>query len=134
MISTTAPNAASKSSPRHARRGQGVARPGHAGASAGASRRERTCVGCGERVPVDRARDEMVRLVLLPAQHGMEVAVDLAGHSSGRGAWVHGRTQCLERAAARGLARPLADGRHSGMAAPRRTARAGSGVHLAPED
>jgi len=47
----------------------------------------------------------MVRLVLLPAQHGMEVAVDLAGHSSGRGAWVHGRTQCLERAAARGLGR-----------------------------
>jgi len=44
-------------------------------------------------------------LVLVPRANGFGVAVDLAGRSFGRGAWVHGRPACLDRAVARGLAR-----------------------------
>ena len=69
------------------------------------SPRVRTCVGCGERVEVSRsgaAPSVLVRLVLGP---GGEVAVDAAGGGFGRGAHVHPRPSCVEKAAQRGLAR-----------------------------
>ncbi|HVK69533.1 MAG TPA: DUF448 domain-containing protein [Polyangium sp.] len=65
----------------------------------------RTCVGCGERVEIPRsgaALSVLVRLVLGP---GGEVAVDAAGGGFGRGAHVHPRPSCVEKAAQRGLAR-----------------------------
>ena len=64
----------------------------------------RTCVGCGK---ADDA-ESLVRIVLGPPPgdgKGAPVAVDLAGSSHGRGAHVHGRKDCLERAAKGGLAR-----------------------------
>ncbi|MDI1443951.1 YlxR family protein [Polyangium sp. 6x1] len=69
------------------------------------SSRVRTCVGCGERVEVPRsgaAPSVLVRLVLGP---GGEVAVDAAGGGFGRGAHVHPRPSCVEKAAQRGLSR-----------------------------
>jgi predicted RNA-binding protein YlxR (DUF448 family) len=57
----------------------------------------RTCVGCGQQ---DDAA-AMVRLVLV---EGGEVAFDLAGGAFGRGAHVHARPECLEKAP-RGLSR-----------------------------
>jgi len=59
---------------------------------------QRTCLGC--RLPVDPV--ELVRLVLGPDG---EVAVDLAGGAFGRGAWVHPRPDCIDKAAPAGLAR-----------------------------
>jgi predicted RNA-binding protein YlxR (DUF448 family) len=53
----------------------------------------------------ERAHEELVRLVLVPGEGQLAVAVDLAGGATGRGAWVHGRRPCVERAAQRGLAR-----------------------------
>lgn len=67
--------------------------------------RVRTCVGCGERVEIPRgagAPSPLVRLVLGP---GGEVAVDPANGGFGRGAHVHPRPGCLEKAVQRGLAR-----------------------------
>lgn len=67
--------------------------------------RVRTCVGCGERVEIPRgagAPSPLVRLVLGP---GGEVAVDPANGGFGRGAHVHPRSGCLEKAVQRGLAR-----------------------------
>jgi predicted RNA-binding protein YlxR (DUF448 family) len=61
-------------------------------------RPERTCVGCGRH----DAPDELVRVVLGPAG---EVAVDLAGGTFGRGAWVHASPGCIAKAAPRGLSR-----------------------------
>src|SRR5262249_5780488 len=58
----------------------------------------RTCVGCARREDADA----MVRVVLGPAG---EVAVDVAGGASGRGAHVHARTECLEKACKGGLSR-----------------------------
>jgi predicted RNA-binding protein YlxR (DUF448 family)/ribosomal protein L7Ae-like RNA K-turn-binding protein len=65
--------------------------------------RARTCVGCGERVEVRHSarEDDLVRLV----QHGGEIAVDARGGALGRGAHVHARAACVEKAAARGLAK-----------------------------
>jgi predicted RNA-binding protein YlxR (DUF448 family) len=57
----------------------------------------RTCVGCGQR----NDAEEMVRLVL----DGTGVAFDLAGGAFGRGAHVHARPECIEKAARGGLAR-----------------------------
>lgn len=65
----------------------------------------RTCVGCGERVETPRsgaASSVLVRLVLGP---GGEVAVDAAGGGFGRGAHVHARPSCVEKAAQKGLSR-----------------------------
>jgi predicted RNA-binding protein YlxR (DUF448 family) len=63
----------------------------------------RTCVGCGERVEIPRgAPSPLVRLVLGP---GGEVAVDAANGGFGRGAHVHPRPGCLDKAVQRGLAR-----------------------------
>ncbi len=66
--------------------------------------RTRTCVGCGERVDVldEGDRGELVRLVL---GHGGEIAVDAGHGGSGRGAHVHVRPECLDRAARAGLLR-----------------------------
>ncbi len=68
-------------------------------------RRGRMCVGCGQRVPLERATEELIRLVLVPEPPGLRVVVDLAKRSVGRGAWVHGRHECLARAVARGLSK-----------------------------
>lgn len=54
---------------------------------------ERTCVGCRSRA----AKSELVRLVLVDGQ----VAVDLAGRRSGRGAYVHRNPGCFTKAIAR---------------------------------
>ncbi|HET9932937.1 MAG TPA: YlxR family protein, partial [Polyangiaceae bacterium] len=59
---------------------------------------QRSCVGC--RSPVDPG--ELVRLVLGPEG---EVVVDLARGAFGRGAWVHPRPECIEKAAPQGLSR-----------------------------
>ena len=65
--------------------------------------RTRTCVGCGERVEVlDPANADFVRLILGP---GGEIAVDPKGGGFGRGAHVHARRACLERAVRSGLPR-----------------------------
>ena len=45
---------------------------------------------------------ELIRLVLGPDS---EVVVDLASRTRGRGAWVHARVDCLEKAAPRGLSK-----------------------------
>lgn len=61
-------------------------------------RPSRTCVGCGRHdVP-----EELVRVVLGPDG---QVAIDLAGGSFGRGAWVHASPACVTKAAPRGLSR-----------------------------
>ena len=57
---------------------------------------ERTCVGCGQR----DAASAMVRLVVADD----EVVFDLAGGAFGRGAHLHVRPDCIEKAP-RGLAR-----------------------------
>ena len=59
----------------------------------------RRCVGCGA---TDVYSDELIRLVLGPDG---EIVVDLAGRTHGRGAWVHTRMNCLEKAAPRGLSK-----------------------------
>jgi predicted RNA-binding protein YlxR (DUF448 family) len=66
--------------------------------------RTRTCVGCGERVDVLAVSgpDDLVRLILGP---NGEIAVDARGGGFGRGAHVHARRSCLERAARSGLLR-----------------------------
>ncbi len=56
----------------------------------------RTCVGCRS----EDESDAMIRLVL--GEDGA-LAVDLAGRAFGRGAWVHPRTDCIERAARGGV-------------------------------
>jgi predicted RNA-binding protein YlxR (DUF448 family) len=60
--------------------------------------RERTCVGCGAHD--DAGADDLLRLVVADD----EVAFDLAGGGFGRGAHVHARPACLEKAP-RGIAR-----------------------------
>jgi len=67
--------------------------------------RVRTCVGCGERVEIPRGVSTPAPLVRLVLGPGGEVAVDAAGGSFGRGAHVHPRPGCLEKAVQRGLAR-----------------------------
>ena len=76
----------------------------HAGLREGSSR-VRTCVGCGERVEIPRSdalSSVLIRLVIGPSG---EVAVDAAGGGFGRGAHVHPRPLCIERAAQKGLSR-----------------------------
>lgn len=63
-----------------------------------ANKRERTCVGCGEKA----APNAMVRLVLGPDG---DVAVDAAGGAFGRGAHVHPAHECVVKACKFGLAR-----------------------------
>ena len=54
---------------------------------------ERTCVGCGQKAP----QHELVRFV---APDGT-LRLDPERRSPGRGAYVHARLSCFERAAAR---------------------------------
>src|SRR5512132_4208702 len=61
----------------------------------------RSCVGCGERVDV-AGNHALVRLIISPEG---EVAVDSRGGGFGRGAHVHPRPECLQKAVDRGLAR-----------------------------
>ena len=61
----------------------------------------RSCVGCAERVDV-AGNHAMVRLIVSPDG---EVAVDARGGGFGRGAHVHPRPECLQKAVERGLAR-----------------------------
>ncbi len=61
---------------------------------------QRTCVGCHQTLP----KRQLVRLVRTPAG----VRVDLTGRLPGRGAYLHDRRSCWERALAKGtLARAL---------------------------
>lgn len=88
----------------------------------------RTCVGCGQR---DDA-SALVRLVL--AEDG-EVVFDLAGGSFGRGAHVHARPECLEKAP-KGLSRAFkqevrADARAMGTALAAACDRRAAGLVLA---
>lgn len=88
----------------------------------------RTCVGCGQR---DDA-GAMVRLVL---GEGGEVAFDLAGGAFGRGAHVHARPECLEKAP-RGLSRAFkqdvrADAREVGAALVAACDRRAAGLVMA---
>jgi predicted RNA-binding protein YlxR (DUF448 family) len=69
------------------------------------SSRVRTCVGCGERVTLQRADAAAMTLVRLVLGPGGEVAVDAGSGGFGRGVHVHPRPDCVERAALRGLAR-----------------------------
>jgi predicted RNA-binding protein YlxR (DUF448 family) len=75
-------------------------------AQSGSKGRVRSCVGCGERVDLlGPEAGDLVRLVLGP---GGEIAVDAGsrhGGGFGRGAHLHTRPDCLERAAKSGLAR-----------------------------
>ncbi|MFT3768346.1 MAG: DUF448 domain-containing protein [Minicystis sp.] len=63
--------------------------------------RTRTCVGCAAHVELHEAGD-LIRLVLGPEG---EIAVDAHGGAFGRGAHVHARPACLDRAVKGGLAR-----------------------------
>jgi predicted RNA-binding protein YlxR (DUF448 family) len=68
----------------------------------------RTCAGCQERFAAGSesasAADAHVRVVIDEGKEA-EVAVDFAGSSFGRGAHVHLRPSCLERACRGGFAR-----------------------------
>lgn len=68
--------------------------------------RARTCVGCGERVALGgregSGASDLVRLVFGP---NGEVIADVRGGAAGRGAHVHARAACLDRAARGGIAR-----------------------------
>ncbi len=71
--------------------------------------RLRTCIGCAERV--DIASPDLVRVVFGPVDGGdpakkqLAVAVDGKGGGAGRGAHLHARPGCLEKAAQKGLSR-----------------------------
>jgi predicted RNA-binding protein YlxR (DUF448 family) len=71
----------------------------------------RTCVGCQAKLGVapgeETPADPHVRVVLGPpnAEGKSEVAVDFAGSSFGRGAYIHVRPACIERACRAGFAR-----------------------------
>jgi predicted RNA-binding protein YlxR (DUF448 family) len=70
----------------------------------------RSCVGCLERVPREAIARELVHLVLVPPvsdDASTTVVVDTLGRSTGvgRGAWIHARRDCLEKAVKKGLAR-----------------------------
>ncbi len=66
----------------------------------------RTCVGCQAQIDAEDAGGS-VRVVLGPVDQAgrAEVAVDLRGSSFGRGAHIHVRPSCIERACKGGLAR-----------------------------
>lgn len=72
------------------------------GARGDVAARLRSCVGCGKRVATETGATELVRLV---RRLDGSIAVDLGGEASGRGAHVHPRRTCLEKACSRGLAR-----------------------------
>jgi predicted RNA-binding protein YlxR (DUF448 family) len=60
----------------------------------------RTCVACRQ----EGSRDELIRLV----RAGDAVALDPTGRASGRGAYLHRRSECIEEARKKGsLSRAL---------------------------
>ncbi len=67
--------------------------------------RVRTCVGCGERVELQRSDAASMTLVRLVLGLGGAVSVDAGSGGFGRGVHVHPRAACVERAALRGIAR-----------------------------
>jgi predicted RNA-binding protein YlxR (DUF448 family) len=68
--------------------------------------RVRTCVGCGERVELQRSdAASSITLVRLVLGLGGKVSVDAGSGGFGRGVHVHPRPTCVERAALRGIAR-----------------------------
>lgn len=64
-----------------------------------AEARTRTCVGCG-------SHDDPKAMVRLVVSDG-EIVVDLDGGVAGRGAHLHPRRECIEKAARGGLARSM---------------------------
>jgi predicted RNA-binding protein YlxR (DUF448 family)/ribosomal protein L7Ae-like RNA K-turn-binding protein len=62
----------------------------------------RTCAGCRGAA----GKDELVRVVLADDA----VVVDLGGGAFGRGAWLHPRLDCIQRAAPRGLSKSFKHG------------------------
>ncbi|MDR2373484.1 MAG: YlxR family protein [Bifidobacteriaceae bacterium] len=62
-----------------------------------ASTPTRTCVGCREREPCSN----LIRLVLDTSVTPALVAVDRRDGLPGRGAWLHSRRQCVDRAISR---------------------------------
>ena len=64
--------------------------------------RTRMCVGCGQRVALPDGQNELIRFILGPQG---QLAVDARGGGFGRGAHVHLRRGCLERAVSKGFAR-----------------------------
>lgn len=71
-------------------------------------RRSRTCVGC-------RCSDSYDQLVRLIATPDGRVVFDLAGHTFGRGAWVHPRLECLAKSV-RGMGHALRQPIHQSVA------------------
>lgn len=67
--------------------------------------RVRTCVGCGERVELQRSEAAIMTLVRLVLGPDGEVAVDAGSGGFGRGVHVHPRPDCVEKASSRGIAR-----------------------------
>lgn len=63
----------------------------------------RTCAGC-------RERDVKVRMIRLVHAPDGVVRVDRKGSAPGRGAYVHGRVECLAALGGGGLARALRTG------------------------
>jgi predicted RNA-binding protein YlxR (DUF448 family)/ribosomal protein L30E len=78
-------------------------------AKASKKKPERTCAGCGQHA----AAADLVRVVAHPSgaprtrgdENSLELAVDLAGGSFGRGAHVHGAMPCIDKAMKAGFAR-----------------------------
>ncbi len=66
--------------------------------SAGPRAPLRTCVGCGQQAQ----QSELLRCIHAP-DGGL--VIDLKAGSLGRGAWVHPRSECIERGLSRGFAR-----------------------------
>ncbi|MCC6521635.1 MAG: YlxR family protein [Polyangiaceae bacterium] len=98
------------------------------GPTPGAPRaRTRRCVGCGASVALERARRELVRLALVPTEGGRRVVADFSGREGGRGAWLHTRRECLERAARGGLARAAKE--RVDVSAPELTAAVVAAAH-----
>lgn len=58
---------------------------------------ERTCVGCRSKAH----RSDLVRLVAEDSGTGVRVRLDRGAVAPGRGAWLHERPDCLDRALAR---------------------------------
>ena len=57
----------------------------------------RTCVGCRQRA----AKQDLLRVVAQDLGHGLQVVPDPAGRATGRGAYLHPVTGCLDQAVRR---------------------------------
>ncbi len=86
-----------------------------------ASKRERTCVGCGDAVDLDEGALEpgiapsaeqrggatLLRVALAEADGAWTCVVDAPANLGGRGAWVHAAPKCLQRACKGGFSKAL---------------------------